>query len=308
METVVLGAGALGSILAGHLARAGEDVILFARGDRAEYLRQNGITISGLAEFNAPCPIVTEPSQITGADALIVATKTHHLSAAIASLAHAKFSTVFSVLNGVHVNDQLAEVFGASNTLGSAVFFSGEMSPNGDARLTVNSGFSIGELPDGTSDRVQNLAAMLQNSGIKTEAVANILTRQWSKFVVWAAFTPVSILTRLETYKFLSDADCALICTRVLREVAAIADNRGIPLEDSGPFPVEGVVNGSKEEGVATLIELGAFFKSNAPGHRMSALQDLQNGRRLEIDEALGYAVSEAHRLGIPVPALEMCY
>ncbi|MQG27028.1 MAG: hypothetical protein FI723_01420 [SAR202 cluster bacterium] len=42
MKTVVLGAGALGSIIAGHLARAGEDVTLVARGDRAEYLRQNG--------------------------------------------------------------------------------------------------------------------------------------------------------------------------------------------------------------------------------------------------------------------------
>ena len=57
MKVVVLGAGALGSIIAGHLARAGEDVILVARGDRAEHLRQNGITITGLAEFNVPCPI-----------------------------------------------------------------------------------------------------------------------------------------------------------------------------------------------------------------------------------------------------------
>jgi flagellar biosynthesis protein FlhB len=53
------------------LARAGEDVALVARGDRAEYLRQNGITINGLAEFNAACPIVTNPSQISEADVLI---------------------------------------------------------------------------------------------------------------------------------------------------------------------------------------------------------------------------------------------
>jgi len=78
MKTVVLGAGALGSIIAGHLARAGEDVTLVARGGRAEYLRQNGITINGLAEFNVACPIVTNPSQISEADVLIVAVKTHH--------------------------------------------------------------------------------------------------------------------------------------------------------------------------------------------------------------------------------------
>ena len=61
MKTVVLGAGALGSIIAGHLARAGEDVTLIARGDRAEYLRQNGITVTGEAEFNSPCSITTDP-------------------------------------------------------------------------------------------------------------------------------------------------------------------------------------------------------------------------------------------------------
>ena len=88
MKTVVLGAGALGSIIAGHLARAGEDVTLVARGDRAEYLRQNGITINGLAEFNAACPIVTNPSQISEADVLIVAVKTHQMNSAISGLSH----------------------------------------------------------------------------------------------------------------------------------------------------------------------------------------------------------------------------
>ena len=51
MRFVILGAGALGSILAGHLARAGEDVVVVARGYRADYMRQHGITLTGLADF-----------------------------------------------------------------------------------------------------------------------------------------------------------------------------------------------------------------------------------------------------------------
>ena len=51
MKIIVLGAGALGPIVAAHLARAGEDVSLIARGDRATFLRENGITIAGLNEF-----------------------------------------------------------------------------------------------------------------------------------------------------------------------------------------------------------------------------------------------------------------
>ena len=308
MKIVVLGAGVLGSIVAGHLARAGEDVTLIARSDRARYLMENGITITGLADFNSPCPIATDPKELSEADVLILAVKTYDTEAAIASVAHVGFSSVISVQNGVQTNEKLAAVFGAASTVGSTAFFSGEMAPNGHVRFTGNEGFTVGELPDGVSDRVQDLAAVLQSSGINSQAVANVLTLQWSKFVAWVALTSVAVFTRQETYKFLSDSGCALICARVMREVAGIAGKRGIPLENSGPFPVKTAVSGSEDAAVAALIELGGFFEANAPGHRMSALQDLEHGRRLEIDETLGHAVAEAQRLNVTAPALELCY
>ncbi len=308
MKTVVLGAGALGSIVAGHLARAGEEVTLIARGDRAEYLRHNGITITGVSEFNTPCSITTEPKELSEADVLIVAVKTYDMEAAISSVAHVEFSSVLSVQNGVHVNERLSKVFGAANTVGSMAFFSGEMASNGHVRFTVNGGFSVGELPEGLSDRVRDLSQMLESSGINAVAVTDILTLQWSKFVTWVALTPVAVLTRLETYRLLLDPDSALICARIMREIAAIAGERKIPLADCGVFPVEAVVTGSEEQAVTALIELGEFFEKNAPDHRMSALQDLEHGRRLEIDETLGYSAAEARRFGIQVPTLEMCY
>ena len=104
------------------------------------------------------------------------------------------------------------------------------------------------------------------------------------------------------------ETNYAVSCARIMGEVAAIADERKIPLVDSGVFPVEAVVSGSEADAVTALNGLGAFFEANAPEHRMSALQDLEHGRRLAIDETLGHAVAEARQLGIPVPALEMCY
>ena len=308
MKTVVLGAGALGSILAGHLARAGEDVTVVARGDRADHLRKNGITITGLAEFNVQCPIVTDPSQITGADALIVAVKTYQMDSAIFGLSHARFSCVTSVQNGIRANDQLAEVFGAANTVGGSAAFSGEMAANGDVAFTINGGFEIGELSGEPSARVQDLATVLQDSGVNSTAVINILTLQWSKFVMWVGMIPVAILTRLESYKFASDPGCALIWARVTREVVAIAKTMGIPLEDIGPFPVKSLVYGSEEAAVSALQELGRKLERTAPNYKVSALQDLERGRALEIDDTLGHALDEARRLGIPAPTLEMCY
>ncbi len=307
MEIVVLGAGALGSIISGHLARAGESVLLIARGDRARFLQQNGVTVTGLSKFNASCPVITDVNALSGGDVLILAVKSHDVDAALASVADMKFSSVLSVQNGVYGNEQLARVFGSQATLGATASFSGEVSPQGEVRFTVNGGFFIGELPSGLSPRAENLATTLANSGINAEAVPNIQSLQWSKFVLWVAYTSISVLTRLPTYKFLSDQDTALLCARIMREVANLAKHREIALEDVG-FPVISVVNDTEDAAVAVLNKFSNDLKENSPYHRMSTLQDLENGKRLEIDATLGYAVYAAQMCGLPAPTLDVCY
>ncbi|MBT7757775.1 MAG: NAD-binding protein, partial [Rhodospirillaceae bacterium] len=60
MKFVILGAGALGTVIAAYLARAGEDVSLIARGERAKHLAANGVTITGLEDFTVPVEIITD--------------------------------------------------------------------------------------------------------------------------------------------------------------------------------------------------------------------------------------------------------
>ncbi|MBI2886794.1 MAG: 2-dehydropantoate 2-reductase [Chloroflexi bacterium] len=308
MRIVVLGAGALGSIIAGHLARAGEDVVVVARGDRAGYLRQHGITITGLADFNSACPVITDPLELRGADVLIMAVKTYDTAAALAPLRHLDVATVLSVQNGVLKNEQLADAFGPGKTVGAAAFFSGEVLTEGSARFTLNQGFYVGELPEGTSERVQQLVGALARAGVQAEATAHIQSIEWSKFVVWVGGTVLSLLTRLETHKFLSDPDAALICTRLMRETAALATTRGIALEDMPSFPVKTVTSVTEAEGVEKSREVGAIMQARAPMHRYSSLQDLEHGRRLEVEETLGYVVAKAATAGLAVPTVDTCY
>src|SRR5262245_36527838 len=101
MRFVILGAGALGSIIAGHLARAGEDVVLVARGDRARYVQQHGITVTGVGDFTTTCPVITDPQALRAADVLLVAVKTYDMAAALASVRHLEVATVLSIQNGV---------------------------------------------------------------------------------------------------------------------------------------------------------------------------------------------------------------
>ena len=84
MKIVILGAGALGTVLGAHLARAGEDVTLIARGQRAAYLQEHGATITGLVDFTVPVRVVTDPSQVHDADVLIVTVKTYDMASALA--------------------------------------------------------------------------------------------------------------------------------------------------------------------------------------------------------------------------------
>ena len=87
----------LGNHVGRHLARAGEDVTLIARGQRAAYLQEHGATITGLVDFTVPVRVVTDPSQVDNADVLIVTVKTYDMDAALASVKHLDAGSVLSI-------------------------------------------------------------------------------------------------------------------------------------------------------------------------------------------------------------------
>ena len=63
MKIAILGAGALGSLLGAHLARAGEDVTLIARAARAQALQEHGVSITGLTDTTVPVPVTARPDR-----------------------------------------------------------------------------------------------------------------------------------------------------------------------------------------------------------------------------------------------------
>src|SRR3954465_3892317 len=118
-EFAVLGAGAMGSILSAHLARAGHPVALLARGRRAAQIRSDGLRIAGLAQFSAAVHVIDEPARLREADVLIVATKAIGTAEALRPLAGAKIGYAFSVQNGVLKNELLQAAFGRDRVLGA---------------------------------------------------------------------------------------------------------------------------------------------------------------------------------------------
>ena len=82
MRFVVLGAGALGTVIAAYLARAGEDVALIARGARAEQLAREGVTITGLEDFTVAMEIIDQPATLSSAGNVPVCVETRLSGAA----------------------------------------------------------------------------------------------------------------------------------------------------------------------------------------------------------------------------------
>jgi 2-dehydropantoate 2-reductase len=308
VHILVLGAGALGSILAAYLTRAGETVTVLARGARASYLRASGLRLCGVAEFTVPCTVVTDPRTVQEVDALVVAVKAYDTASALAGLRHLRVQSVFSVQNGLLKNEQLASTFGAQKTIGAACLFAGEVLASGAVRYTLERELYLGPLPGQDATPAQTLVHTLRHAGLQAVYSERIHTLEWSKFVGWLGFTTLAVLTRLETYKFLSNPHTARISVRVMREAGQLAAALGIPLEDRSPLLSASVVAASEDQAVAVLQGIGASLREHAPQMRQSALQDVERGRRLEVEETLGYTLRRAAEVGLAMPTIAVCY
>jgi 2-dehydropantoate 2-reductase len=311
MHFVIVGAGALGSIYAAYLARAGHRVSLIARGERAAALANHGIPVIGQETFTAHCDVVTQPDTLRDADVVIVAVKTYDTGQALSSLRHLRAKTAFSVQNGVLKDTLLGEVFGQEATLGAISMVGGDVLPAKDGlpgavRYNMANPTIVGELAGGTSARVTEFVDAFVNAGLKAQASDNIVSAEWSKFVAWSGFSCLAILTRLPTWRFMADADTAPLAARVMRETAAVAMRHGITLQDAG-FSSRAFIEGTEDDAVKAVQAHGERMRVNAPEFRQSILQDADRNRRLEVHETLDYTVALGKELGVPTPTLDLC-
>jgi 2-dehydropantoate 2-reductase len=309
MHIVILGAGALGSLFGAHLARSGEEVTLIAREARAKSIQEHGVTVTGLANWTVPVHVTAHPRELQQADALLVTVKTYDMETALESVAHLRVGSVLSVQNGLVKDEQLARRFGWDKTLGAAAHISAELLPTGSVRFTANEWFSIGELPEGMSARVETLVAALARAGIRAEACGQIASVEWTKYVVNISWMALSALSRLETYKIFKHPDLAWMAAQLTREVAQIPAKLGIPLLDKGAFSAKTLHEVPFEAAAANFLQVGERMEAQgATTHKVSILQDLERGRRLEFEEMFGYAVRKGSELGVSLPTVETCY
>ena len=233
---------------------------------------------------------------------------TYDMASALAAVKHLDVGSVLSIQNGVLKNEQLAQTFGWEKVLGATGIVSAEVLPTGMVCFTANQGFYLGELPAGTSGRVQTLADTVERAGIVVQVTPSIQALEWAKYVSWVCLMVPAVLTRLESYKMLQETHLASVMAKILHEMAQIATTQGIALEDMAFFPTKTLCQLALDDLVTRLQQMGDRWASLLPTHKISALQDVERGKRLEVEETLGSAVQQSAALGIPTPTMDTCY
>jgi len=178
----------------------------------------------------------------------------------------------------------------------------------GIVRFRTNHGCYLGELPAGTSPRVQTLGDLFNHVGIVAQVPPHIQSFEWSKYVAWVCLMAPAVLTRLESYKILQDPQMASLTAAILHEMAQLATIRGMPLHDIALFPTKTFSQLAFDDTITHVRQIGARWASLMPTAKVSTLHDLEQGKRLEVEETLGYAVQQGAALGIPTPTMDTCY
>lgn len=287
MKICVIGCGAVGSLFAAHLARAGEAEVFaydLAR-DHVQAINRNGLRLSGEADFTAKLTATADSKQLPRCDYGIVATKSIHTRSAIEQTAHIfdDASAVCSVQNGVGNEELLAER--VKYVIRGTTFPAGHLVAPGHVGYDIKGDTWIGPFePTNTPMKmVEELAGLLTRAGMNTAALADARGAQWTKLIFNAGTNPVGALTGLHHGAATFFPPTGELFEALIDEGLAVAKALGIELHNDPKALV--------------------LKAANAPGkHKASMLQDALAHRQTEVDFMNGAIVQWGEKLGVPTP------
>ena len=279
MEIVVFGAGSLGSLIGGLLARAHE-VTLVGRNPHMRRVNEYGLRISGHIETTVqPHGYVTPPDS---ADLAVVCVKGFDTEHAAETLSACSLDCVLSLQNGMGNEAILADHLSASVLAGTCTY--GAITPTaGEVRCTGIGTVILGPTEGGKSTTVDRVGAAFEEANIATVIATDMQRQLWKKLSVNAGINPITALSGIDNGAVL-EGETRGVAMAAARETAQVARNTGIDLRDE-------TVERSLERVVTDTAQ-----------NVSSMRQDMEAGRRTEINNINGYVVDRADQYGVSVP------
>jgi 2-dehydropantoate 2-reductase len=305
LKICIVGAGAIGGWLGVRLGLAGHAVSVLARGATLAAIRAQGLRLQANGQTHALTVQASDRAEELGVqDLVIIAVKAPSLLGVARQITPliGPDTQVLSAMNGVpwwffqgfggqysgtvlqtvDPGGEIARLIPAHQVLGGVVHASCTSPEPGLVKHGFGQGLIVGEPSGGETARVQALAQVLKQAGFDASVSAQIQRDVW--FKLWGNMTmnPVGALTGANIAQTLADPLVRAFCSHVMLEANEIGTRLGLPIAQS------------PEDRHAVTLKLGAF--------KTSMLQDVENGKPIELDALIG-AVRELGQLTtVPTP------
>jgi 2-dehydropantoate 2-reductase len=283
----VIGAGSIGSLFAGHLAGVAEVLVLTRRDDHARALNEHGLRVSGRHDFTARVTAASDPSDLPDFDVGIIATKAGGLEPAADELS-GRFAgaTIMTVLNGLGA-EAVVRQRGEWPLVSAVTFMSGTKHSDTHVEYILDTATWLGPYEDTPFERVAEIADLIVASGLKAEALPDLLPAQWSKLIFNATVNGVAALTGLRhDAHFAAErepSDLGHLVHDLVDEGKSVAAAAGVELYDD-PW------------------EMNVLATRRGSAHYPSMLEDVDARRSTEVELINGALVREAERVGVDAP------
>ncbi|MFL5483185.1 MAG: ketopantoate reductase family protein [Gemmatimonadaceae bacterium] len=289
MKVCVLGAGAIGAYYGGQLARAGHDVILYARGDNLVAIATRGLQIKNPDGSSTVQISATDDVRELGEpDFAILGVKSYSLVpiAPVVKQIAETGATIVPFLNGVETTDRLVQLGVPSEAvIGGVTRISvARVAPGVVERRGAFQSVIVGERDGSTSDRVSRIAAAFRDAGVDARASDQITTELWKKFVFIASMAAACGLARSPIGPVREIPFGRRLLERAVREVLDVASARGIVL--------------AKDEFAQVVGAIDAL----PPGTKPSFLLDVEAGGQTELDVLSGAVSRYAEPAHVSTP------
>ena len=311
MKFLIAGAGAIGAYMGACMARAGQDVTLFARGPHLRAMQEHGVRVKSVdGDFEAHPKIAANLEDVGPVDVVFLGVKAHgltHLAPQLKPVLGPDTSVVgtqngipwwfFQGWGGDHEGMHLERVdpggaiaaaIEPRRVLGSIVYFATDIVEPGVVRHTEGNRISLGE-PNGTrSDRSRQIAEALIAAGLRCPVTTRIRQEIWVKILGNVAFNPISALTGATLVQMARYPDVNALVHRIMEETVAVGAKLGLEV----PITIDQRIAGAEKVGE----------------HKTSMLQDLEAGRPIELEAVVGAVVELGDRLNVPMPHTRAVY
>jgi len=288
----LIGLGAIGAFVAPKLQKLLDDQFqVIARGDRKIRLEENGVIINEtLYKFH-----ITNPEEKNGyADFVIFAVKNTQLETAIEDMKNqiGPDTIVMSLLNGVTSEEMIRNAVHSANVLTSVIRVP-SLNQNGKISYPEEYGkIFFGEtVNEELSENVQAVKDLFDRAGIHYEIPKDMLRNMWLKYMSNVSENQLCAILGVPYKGFAVSIDhIEVMREQAAREVIVIAQKKGIDL---------------REEDLKDRIPV---VRGLTPQGKPSTLQDIEAGRKTEVETFAGNVIRMGKEVGVPTPYNEIFY